>query len=179
MTEARIQTVYLVRLGAFPAHIEHAIARAVRGAFECETATLPESMDISFALDGQREQYYSTQILHELDHLARDFHDRVLGLTQEDLFIPILTYVFGEAFLDRPAAIVSTHRLCPTFYGLPRNPELLQQRAGIEAVHEIGHTLGLVHCPDYACAMHASHSADEIDLKHAVLCQPCGKSRFI
>jgi archaemetzincin len=77
------------------------------------------------------------------------------------------------ALLDRPPALVSLHRLSPALYGLPDDPALALRRAGIEAVHELGHTLGLVHCPDYACAMRASHAAEEIDLKGPDFCAAC------
>ncbi|MBI2425771.1 MAG: hypothetical protein HYV27_23300 [Candidatus Hydrogenedentes bacterium] len=117
-----------------------------------------------------------TQVtFHHADH-AEVFG--LLAITGHDLFIPILTYVFGEAHLNGPAAIVSTHRLTPEFYGLPADAELLEERACTEAVHELGHTAGLLHCSDYSCAMHASHAPEEIDLKEADFCTACKQYLF-
>ena len=98
---------------------------------------------------------------------------RVLGVTSVDLYIPILTFVFGEAQMGGPCAVVSTHRLAQELYGLPADPDALAERLLKEAVHEIGHTLDLTHCEDYACAMAPSHAVEWIDLKQATLCEQC------
>ena len=66
---------------------------------------------------------------------------RLLGITQLDLYIPILTFVFGEAQLGGASAVVSYHRLQQEFYGLPQDRDLLANRLLIESVHELGHTL--------------------------------------
>jgi archaemetzincin len=98
---------------------------------------------------------------------------RILGITAADLYIPILTFVFGEAQVGGPCALVSTHRLTQEFYGLPRDPDLLRSRLIKEAIHEVGHTLELTHCEDYSCAMAPSHAVEWIDLKDGALCANC------
>jgi archaemetzincin len=100
----------------------------------------------------------------------------VLGIAAVDLYIPILTFVFGEAQMGGPCAVLSTHRLRQEFYGLPSDPELFRQRVIKEAVHEVGHTLNLTHCDDYRCAMASSHAVEWIDLKDTVLCGTCGRA---
>ena len=90
-----------------------------------------------------------------------------------DLYIPVLTFVFGEAQLADGGAVVSAHRLRQEFYGLPTDPELLHQRLLKEALHELGHTYGLRHCPDYTCVMSASNGVERIDLKRAEFCSTC------
>ncbi|NIP57319.1 MAG: archemetzincin, partial [Gemmatimonadetes bacterium] len=87
-------------------------------------------------------------------------------------FLPVFTFVFGEARLDGPAAVVSLHRLRPQAYGLPPDPPRLIARTLTEVVHELGHTFGLRHCTDFSCAMRASRAADEIDLKPPAYCRP-------
>ncbi len=171
--DSLVGRVRLVRLGPVPEGIERGIEKAVRNAFHGEITPDTETFTIDFAFDERRYQYNSTHILYRLERIPLRDHDRILAVTECDLFIPILTYVFGEALLGKPAAIVSTHRLSPTFYGLPPDPDLLRERTGIEAVHELGHTLGLIHCSENTCAMHASHSADAIDLKEPSLCPSC------
>ena len=130
-------------------------------------------LDPEPSLHPERQQYFSTDILSRMrPYLAPD-SGRLLGVTSLDLYIPILTFVFGEAQLDGPCAVVSTYRLRQEFYGLPPDRELLQARLVKEAVHELGHTLGLVHCDDYQCAMATSHSVELIDLKSGSLCVDC------
>src|SRR4030067_2522328 len=69
--------------------------------------------------DSARKQYHSTKILKEmLDEIPPDAV-KMIGITSSDLFIPILTFVFGEAQLDGTVAIVSSARLKQEFYRLP------------------------------------------------------------
>ena len=98
---------------------------------------------------------------------------KVLAVTGLDLFIPILTFVFGEARLNGRCAIVSSCRLDNKFYGLPNNPGLLQERLLKEAIHELGHTYGLFHCHDPKCVMKSSTYVEEIDSKSSRFCDKC------
>jgi len=91
------------------------------------------------------------------------------------LFVPVLTFVFGEAQLAGNCAVVSLHRLREEVYGMPPNPALLAERLFKEAVHELGHTYGLRHCDDWRCVMTSSHSVEWLDVKTAELCPACRK----
>lgn len=128
--------------------------------------------DIEFALDPGRQQYHSTAILEKLETLAPDHAIKVIGLTTVDLFIPILTYVYGEAQLGGRACIVSTHRLNETAATRPGKPPL-GDRLVKEVVHELGHTFKLRHCPEQHCVMHYARSIDDVDRKSEVLCRHC------
>jgi archaemetzincin len=95
----------------------------------------------------------------------------VLGVTDVDLFIPILTFVFGEAQLGGSAAVVSTARLKEA---LPvADPRLVIERLAKEAIHELGHAMGLVHCATRDCAMGRSASVRDVDSKRGSLCGSC------
>ncbi len=100
----------------------------------------------------------------------------VLGVTSEDLYFSIFTSVIGEACLGGRAAVVSTHRLHDERYGLPPNPERLRARLLKEAVHELGHCHGLVHCSSTLCVMHASSTAEEVDSKGSEPCVACERA---
>jgi archaemetzincin len=130
-------------------------------------------LDPEFAFHGERQQYHSSEVLHRMQGVVNTNSWRVLGVAAVDLYIPILTFVFGEAQMGGPCALVSAHRLRQEFYGLPPDEEVLRQRLLKEAVHEIGHTLDLVHCDDYRCAMAPSHAVEWIDLKESTLCAGC------
>ncbi len=97
----------------------------------------------------------------------------VLGVTALDLYVPILTFVFGEAQLSGPCAVISTHRLSDEFYGMPRNEEMLVGRMLKELLHELGHTQGLRHCSDWRCVMSSAHSVERIDVRAAAYCRAC------
>ncbi len=128
-----------------------------------------------YAFDNIRDQYHSTRLLKGLEKQLDHLDKKILGITHLDLFIPILTYVFGEAHLEGPAAVVSDYRLNPQFYGLPPNPDLIKERLIKECIHELGHTLGLRHCPNPQCVMRTSTYVEEIDLKSDTLCSRCRK----
>ncbi|HUZ46940.1 MAG TPA: archaemetzincin family Zn-dependent metalloprotease [Terriglobia bacterium] len=130
-------------------------------------------LDPAPSLHPERRQYYSSDILSRMQEQLASNPGRLLGVTPLDLYIPILTFVFGEAQLDGSCAVVSTHRLRQEFYGLPPDQELLQARLVKESVHELGHTFGLTHCDNYRCAMAASHTVELIDLKSNSLCTDC------
>ena len=129
--------------------------------------------DPAYALDQTREQYHSSQILLGLRNKFPSPSDKVLAIVPFDLFIPILTFVFGEAQLDGPAAVVSIFRLRPEFYGLPPAPDLIVDRLIKESIHELGHTFGLRHCRQLECVLSASTYVEEIDLKSHAFCPAC------
>ncbi len=133
----------------------------------------PRGPDPAFAFHPERQQYHSTELLHAMQAYLDRHTWRLLGITAADLYIPILTFVFGEAQMGGPCAVVSTRRLEQEFYGLPREPELLRQRLLKESVHELGHTLHLTHCDDYRCAMAPSHAVEWIDITEADFCSVC------
>ncbi len=130
-------------------------------------------IDPTPAADPIRNQYNSSILLTRILAHRRVTSGKVLGVTGLDLFVPVLTFVFGEAQLDGTAALVSTCRLDESFYGLPSNPSLLRERLIKEAVHELGHTFGLIHCLHIECVMHSSTSVEEIDLKGMEMCKEC------
>ncbi len=120
-----------------------------------------------------RQQYHSTVLLAQLVREHRNPAAKVLGVTDVDLFIPILTFVFGEAQLGGAAAVLSVHRLDQRFYGLPEDRRLFLERCEKEALHELGHTFGLVHCSTFDCVMHFSNSIEHVDLKSNAFCPSC------
>jgi archaemetzincin len=132
--------------------------------------------DAETAFDASRGQYNSTVLLGQLLSDPAQDAARVLGVTSLDLFSPALTYVFGEAQLNGRAALVSIERLRTEAYGLPADEALLHERLEKEAIHELGHTYGLVHCLDAACVMHSSSYAEQIDFKSAHFCTPCRRN---
>jgi archaemetzincin len=163
----------LLPIGDVPRGLLHQLGPSLAEIFQVPCGVLSRALNPEFALHGERQQYHSSEILrHMQDYLGPDSW-RVLGVSASDLYIPILTFVFGEAQMGGPCAVVSAYRLRQQFYGLPEDDPLLQERLLKEAVHEIGHTLDLTHCDDYRCAMAPSHAVEWIDLKESSLCPNC------
>lgn len=125
------------------------------------------------SLDPRRGQHSSTRILRWILATAPPGAAKVLGITDVDLFIPVLTFVFGEAQVGGPAAVVSTARLRLTYDERPAPPALVEARLLKECLHELGHAFGLVHCPDGGCVMSRSNSVPDVDRKRAAFCRDC------
>ncbi len=134
---------------------------------------LPIRLDPAFAFHAERQQCNAPEILQCMQGFLTAGSWRMLGIATVDLYIPTLTFVFGEAQMSGPCGVLSAHRLCQDFYGLTADPELLRQRLTKEAVHEFGHTLNLGHCDDYSCVMSSSDDVEQIDLKESSLCAIC------
>lgn len=149
------------------------LSQALSDKFRMPTGVLPSVLEPDFALHVERQQFHSSEILSAMQRHINGSTWRLLGVTQLDLYIPILTFVFGEAQLEGKAAVVSYHRLQQEFYGLPPNMDLLANRLLVESVHELGHTLRLTHCHDYQCAMAPSHAVEWIDIKDSGFCEDC------
>jgi len=125
------------------------------------------------SFEARRNQYYSTRILQEmLGDVPWDAF-KVLGVTDKDLCIPILTYVFGEAQLGGTAAVVSLARLRQEFYGVAPDPPLFLSRVRKECLHELGHTFGLIHCTSRNCVMYLSNTVVDVDIKGRDFCRLC------
>ena len=147
------------------------VGREIHRIFDYRTRIAPLIHHVDFALDSSRNQHCSTLIIEKLAHLAPPKAIKILGITRVDLFIPILTHVYGEAQLGGKACIISTHRLNE---GLAMGVwEPFDRRVIKEAIHELGHTFNLRHCQNSACCMHYCRSIKDVDRKLGQLCRYC------
>ncbi|MFC1813650.1 archaemetzincin family Zn-dependent metalloprotease [Thermodesulfobacteriota bacterium] len=159
-------------IGDFAPEIYKPVIQKVDQIFGFEVEEKPLLEDVKFALDKERNQYHSTAILEKLSGSAPSHAIKVLAITRVDLFIPILTYVYGEAQLGGKACIISTHRLDERSSFIGKDPPLYE-RAAKEAIHELGHTFKLRHCRDQACIMHYCRSVADVDRKTDQFCRYC------
>jgi len=121
----------------------------------------------------ERNQYLSTDLLKKLATRTRGDKRIRLGITNVDLFVPNLNFVFGEASSVRRVAVFSTARLDPQMYGELKDDAILLRRATTEAVHEVAHVFGLEHCTRSDCVMWFSNTLSETDRKGSKFCQRC------
>jgi len=168
-----MKPLQLLPIGNLDGELLTDLGLALADSFRVPCEVLSPPLDPEFAFHGERQQYHSSELLYRMQSLANGGAWRILGVTSVDLYIPILTFVFGEAQMGGPCSVVSLHRLRQEFYGLPVDQDALWQRLLKEAVHEIGHTINLTHCEDYGCVMAPSHAVEWIDLKSASLCVAC------
>jgi len=167
-----VNEIQILPLGTLPGGWAAELCAGLEAVFRCLSRVLPEESPPARAFNASRQQYSSTEILAGLAARAQ-LETRLLAVTPADLYVPVLTFVFGEAQLEGNCAVVSTWRLRQEFYGLPQDARLAGQRLLKEAVHELGHTFRLMHCEDFQCVMAPSHAVEWIDLKGHSFCAAC------
>ncbi len=148
--------------------VRERVAETLARPTTCVAAAAPTG-----TLDARRGQHSSTRLLRWLLEHPPGRAEKLIGITDVDLFIPVLTFVFGEAQLGGAAAVVSLARLRETFDGRPAPSELLGARLVKECLHELGHTFGLIHCARASCVMSRSNSILDVDGKHEAFCRSC------
>ena len=168
--------IYIAPLGNVTREATAPIEARVHEVFALPVELYKPRFDPKFAFDTNRKQYNSTKLLLALHHDIDTDDAKIIGITSVDLFIPVLTFVFGEAALGGRSAVASSFRLHNEFYGLPEDEELLYTRLQKEVNHELGHTFGLVHCENPACVMYSSTAVEEIDIKKSDLCGVCRRA---
>jgi archaemetzincin len=130
-------------------------------------------IDIENTYSIQRRQFYSTKIIETVKNSNLVPVGFVLIITDMDLFVPVLTHIYGEAELEGRFSIVSVCRLHEEFYTSESNYTLLLERSYKEIIHELGHNIGLKHCKDWRCVMHSSSGIEEVDIKGSIFCDQC------
>lgn len=166
-------TIGCLAIGPLEPDLPNPAMAALGEQFESDVVMLDAIAVPEGIYDPKRNQHNSELLLRYLLAHRPDGVDKLLGMTNIDLFIPMLSFVFGQAQLNGGMAVVSTARLRQEFYHLPPLPTLTMQRLAKEAVHEIGHAFGLTHCVNRGCAMSLSTSLQNLDRKDAALCADC------
>lgn len=165
--------IQIVPVGSVDGDILNFLSVTLGEIIGARCAVKAHAIDPGDAFNAQRRQYNSTSLLQQLLESDNSNAVKLLGVADVDLFIPVLTFVFGEAQLGNRGALMSVHRLRQQFYGLPGDEKLFYERCEKEAVHELGHAFGLVHCKYFECVMHYSNSIEQVDLKSNQFCRTC------
>ncbi len=161
--------VRLLALGEVPPNLlEEVLAVLPRPFAGGEVGSLPVSIESCY--DRTRAQVDAGCLIDQVPMPEPEW--LAMGLTGVDLFMPALTYVFGISHLGGRRGIVSWFRLRPEDTSGDATV-VLRRRLVTEVVHELGHTVGLVHCPVPDCAMHRSLWPEGVDLKRAEYCPAC------
>jgi archaemetzincin len=149
------------------------LEKSVYAVFGYHTKVANLDIDLEKAYDPARHQYNSSRILLQIISRPPSDAVKILGVVNVDLCIPILTFVFGEAQLRGIGSVIALHRLNNKFYGLPEDRNRLNERLVKEAIHELGHNFGLIHCANQSCVMKSSTYVEEVDQKSEEMCGRC------
>jgi archaemetzincin len=160
-------------LGNIPEIALKVIADHIAGCFKLKAQILPPMEPPDIAFDETRSQYDAGIIIEAFESMHFSNHDKVIGVFDRDLFIPIFTHVFGEARQGGKCGLVSLFRLMKNPDGSTPPKALIHERAAKVALHELGHLLDLLHCEQNKCLMHFSGGIDEVDEMSLDLCEYC------
>ncbi|NQV14610.1 archaemetzincin family Zn-dependent metalloprotease [bacterium] len=140
--------------------------------FKMETTLSLQHLDLTPFFNPVRSQYDANKLILKLAPMVLE-QEKVIGITDLDLYIPVLSYIFGQAYLGGSVALVSGHRLENSRYGLPHDSKLFSDRLLKCVLHELGHTFGLRHCLKPGCVMVSTTYVEELDQKSDNFCRNC------
>ena len=152
------------------------IMQEISNAFNLHVDHVECTMDVSQFYNPARRQYNADLLLDAMSARAPKGYLKYISLFRGDLYIPILTYIFGQAQLNGRFGIVSLFRLRNELYGLPEDFDLMLDRFSKVVIHELGHTFGLIHCTHPICIMRSSTYVEDMDQKEARFCRHCNEA---
>ncbi len=168
-----MQNLYVVPLEVSDSELISRIVDELGKILKTQVETSELNLDLISCFSLDRNQYYSTEIISRAIPLTANLNGKVILIVESDIFVPIFTYVFGEAQLNGKHSIISLCRLHEEFYTGRTNDELFFQRIMKEILHEVGHNFGLLHCNNWECVMHSSKNIEEVDIKGEFYCSEC------
>jgi archaemetzincin len=166
-------SIIIINFGNFEQDVINWIAEDISRSFHYPVKVLANNSDLSIYYSPGRRQYDANGILQIVSGMRPPNAVKTIGLLKVDLFIPILTYLFGQAVLNGDTAIASIYRLRNELYGLKQIYILQIERLRKVVIHELGHTFGLIHCLNPVCVMRSSTYVEDIDQKGIYFCAGC------
>ncbi|MCF8233373.1 MAG: archaemetzincin family Zn-dependent metalloprotease [Bacteroidales bacterium] len=173
MDHAEEKKILLITHGPMDEYFHGTLAEDIQKIYGFTIHFEERHLDLNAYYDPVRRQYNGNSIISYLHETTSATYMKTLGLFNVDLFIPILTYIFGQAIFKGNVGIVSTYRLRNEQYGLKQDTKLLFERLRKVIIHELGHSFGLVHCYDPSCVMRSSTYVEDIDQKDFGMCISC------
>jgi len=169
--------IYLVPIGSVHGQCLEHLAKVLSGFFSADVEVKKSYAVPDAAFDEERGQYDARVVFRGLASCAPicKKEQRVLGIIDADVYTQGFDFVFGLTDPRTGYALIALTRLRPEFYGGARNNALFCARGVKEAVHEVGHSFGLAHCPRASCIMHFSKTITDTDRKELQFCPACQK----
>lgn len=165
--------ILLISHGNFEKDFLEKLTSGVSHVYHLPVQVEESHLDLNEFYDPTRRQYDGNKFLKEIESIFSPQYIKKIGLFRVDLFIPILTYIFGQAALNGDTGIASLYRLRNELYGMKNDEDLLLNRFQKVIIHELGHTFGLIHCYQPGCVMRSSTYVEDIDQKSFNLCISC------
>jgi archaemetzincin len=169
----KAEKIKIISFGYFEKKYLGEILHEIEHEFSLPVVTREGHLDLSEFFDPSRKQYDANKLLKKIEKKFAPSHKKTIGIFNVDLFIPILTFIYGQAFLNGTCGIASAYRLTNERYGLKPDEKVFVDRLRKEVIHELGHTFGLYHCINPVCVMRSSTYVEDIDQKNWSFCGKC------
>jgi len=163
----------VVPVGEVPEIVSQAISAHIQGYLNLEAEIIPPLEYPEYAFDKGRLQYDAGLIINAFESMHFPNYEKVIGVLDVDLFVPVFTHVFGEARQGGTYALVSLYRLKKISDGSSSDISVQLERAAKVALHELGHLFDLHHCMDERCLMHFSGGLEDLDRAPLYFCRYC------
>lgn len=168
-----MRLIGVVPFGAVDVIILKTVAAHILGYLQIDAEIAPPLKYPEYAYDNKRLQYDAGAILETFESVFSPGYTKIIGILDADIFVPILTYVFGEARQGGQCALISPYRLRRNPDGSEASLPVFFERAAKVALHELGHLFNLVHCDDERCLMHFSGGIRDLDKTPPYFCRYC------
>jgi archaemetzincin len=167
------QNIILIACGHFEQSLTGRIENDIERTFHYPVIFRKCNLEISRFYNPGRRQYDANDLLEVVSNSCIPGSFKTMGIFRVDLYIPILTYIFGQAELNGNTGIASLYRLRNELYGLEPDNGQLTERFSKVVIHELGHMFGLIHCKYPVCIMRSSTYVEDLDQKEIRFCQTC------
>jgi len=171
--DSKKQTIGIMPFGEIPEIVPKIIAGNIIAYLNLLAEIIPPAENPDYALNGKRLQYDAGTILMNLESSCLNNYEKVIGILDVDLFVPIFSHVFGEAKQGGKYALVSLFRLKKNPDGSATPSSIFYERGAKVALHELGHLFNLFHCEDKRCLMHFSGGLEDLDETPLYFCRYC------
>jgi archaemetzincin len=178
LRDTRPLVVHILPFGAIPDDAVEETARGLR-----THAPVTVIVEARHALPNETRsvivgRYRAERILDWMQNLELG-PGKLMGVTDVDIVTKKGKNenwgILGLGTLDGRCSVLSTFRMKRIWENGGAREALVRERLWKTAVHELGHTLGLPHCPNRGCIMEDAHGTVKTTDRETELCPDCAR----
>jgi len=165
--------IVIVPLGDADLALINRLAASIGGVFNRGVDIIKGVQTTVEAYNEIRNQYYARIILSKLERVKANSREIIIGICEEDLYLPSAHYVIGYSDELAGTAVVSLFHFRQEFYGLPEDESKVYPRLYKEVIHQTANLYGIRSCSNPLCVNYDSTEMIDIDNKGSRLCDIC------